>query len=102
MSTPPLVGVIMGSDSDLPVMKACCEMLDKFGAIHLALAAYNAGPGAVRKAGGIPQNRETPNYVKRVLARWKAYSSIQEMSSRFLPKSLAFTGPGVSSGLLND
>ncbi|KAH8071017.1 phosphoribosylaminoimidazole carboxylase [Aureococcus anophagefferens] len=31
MSTPPLVGVIMGSDSDLPVMKACCEMLDKFG-----------------------------------------------------------------------
>ena len=26
----PVVGVIMGSDSDLPVMKACCEMLEKF------------------------------------------------------------------------
>ena len=26
----PLVGVIMGSDSDLPVMKAACEMLEKF------------------------------------------------------------------------
>lgn len=50
------------------------QMLDKFGAIHLALAAYNAGPGAVRKARGIPQNRETPNYVKRVLERWMAYS----------------------------
>ena len=52
------------------------QMLDKFGSIHLALAAYNAGPGAVRKAGGIPRNRETPNYVKRVLERWMAYSGI--------------------------
>lgn len=51
------------------------QMLNKFGAIHLALAAYNAGPGAVRKAAGIPRNGETPNYVKRVLERWKAYSS---------------------------
>ncbi|WP_298308144.1 lytic transglycosylase domain-containing protein [uncultured Erythrobacter sp.] len=50
------------------------QMLDQFGKIHLALAAYNAGPGAVRKAGGIPQNRETPNYVKRVLERWMVYS----------------------------
>lgn len=49
------------------------QMLDKFGAIPLALAAYNAGPGAVRKAGGIPRNAETPNYVKRVLERWVAY-----------------------------
>lgn len=51
------------------------QMLDKFGAIHLALAAYNAGPGAVRKAGGVPRNGETPNYVKRVLERWVAYTS---------------------------
>lgn len=54
------------------------QMLDKFGAIHLALAAYNAGPGAVRKAGGIPKNRETPNYVKRVLERWRAYSRMRQ------------------------
>ena len=52
------------------------QMLDKFGSIHLALAAYNAGPGAVRKAGGIPRNRETPIYVKRVLQRWMTYSRI--------------------------
>lgn len=51
------------------------EMLDKFGAIHLALAAYNAGPRAVTRAGGIPRNSETPGYVRSVLARWRTISS---------------------------
>src|SRR3546814_7084212 len=51
------------------------EMLDKFGQIHLALAAYNAGPGAVMRAGGIPRNNETPGYVRSVLGRWQAISS---------------------------
>ncbi len=46
------------------------QMLDKFGSVHLALAAYNAGPNAVHKAKGIPRYRETQNYVKSVLARW--------------------------------
>jgi soluble lytic murein transglycosylase-like protein len=46
------------------------QMLDRFGSVHLALAAYNAGPGAVVKAGGIPRNRETPGYVRSVLDRW--------------------------------
>ena len=51
------------------------QMLDRFGSVHLALAAYNAGPGAVRKAGGIPRNRETPGYVRNVLGRWMAYTN---------------------------
>lgn len=51
------------------------EMLDKFGAIHLALAAYNAGPRAVERAGGIPRNSETPGYVRNVLARWRTIGS---------------------------
>lgn len=46
------------------------QMLDKFGGIQLALAAYNAGPTAVQRAKGIPRYRETQNYVKKVLARW--------------------------------
>lgn len=46
------------------------QMLDKFGSVNLALAAYNAGPNAVHKAKGIPRYRETQNYVKSVLARW--------------------------------
>ena len=47
------------------------QMLDRFGVVHLALAAYNAGPGAVSRAKGIPRNGETPDYVRNVLARWR-------------------------------
>ncbi|APO77144.1 lytic transglycosylase-like protein (plasmid) [Rhizobium etli 8C-3] len=39
------------------------SMLDKFGSAELALAAYNAGPGAVQKYGGVPPYRETQQYI---------------------------------------
>lgn len=45
-------------------------MLDRFGSIKLALAAYNAGPEAVLRSRGVPANSETPAYVARVLAAW--------------------------------
>jgi hypothetical protein len=47
------------------------QMLNRFGMVHMALAAYNAGPGAVGRAKGIPLNSETPSYVRSVIARWK-------------------------------
>ena len=48
------------------------RMLDRFGSVSLALAAYNAGPGSVLRAGGIPFNGETPGYVARVLRIWRS------------------------------
>jgi hypothetical protein len=44
--------------------------MEAFGALDLALAAYNAGPQAVRKYGGVPPYAETQAYVTRVLAEF--------------------------------
>lgn len=45
--------------------------------LSLALASYNAGPGAVRKYGGVPPYRETRNYIKRVISIYKKLCGVQ-------------------------
>lgn len=48
------------------------NLIDRFpGRLDLAVAAYNAGPGAVERYNGIPPYRETRDYVKRVLALYQ-------------------------------
>lgn len=47
--------------------KYLSQMLAKFGKLENAVAAYNAGPGAVLKHGGIPPYIETQNYVRKVV-----------------------------------
>ena len=51
-------------------------MLDAYGGnVSEALAAYNAGPGAVNKYGGVPPFQETQNYVNRVLDQYNQNKS---------------------------
>lgn len=51
------------------------EQLDRFdGDVEKALAAYNAGPGRVERAGGIPRIRETQTYVAAIMGRLSDHS----------------------------
>lgn len=49
------------------------KQVGEFHSYELALAAYNAGPGAVRKAGGIPAIHETQVYVRRVMGLYQHF-----------------------------
>jgi soluble lytic murein transglycosylase len=49
------------------------EMLDRYRDLSVALAAYNAGPRAVDRHGGVPPYRETQDYVRRVLTYYRHY-----------------------------
>jgi soluble lytic murein transglycosylase-like protein len=60
---------LMPMDNVRGGVKYFSQMLKRFnGDVKLALAAYNAGPGAVEKFGGIPPYPETVDFVKKVLS----------------------------------
>ncbi|MBP0594870.1 lytic transglycosylase domain-containing protein [Paraburkholderia sp. LEh10] len=81
MQLMPATGLLQGADDlfdPYQNVRAGARLLDtllaKYGEVSLALAAYNAGDGAVRKNGGaIPLYGETQNYVRRVMERVARY-----------------------------
>lgn len=71
------------------------DALDRFGGDpRLALAAYNAGPGAVERFGGVPPYAETQAYVERVLGYMREYSAGAAGLGAAGAAGLGTAGPG--------
>lgn len=66
------------------------QQLVRFGQVHLALAAYNAGPGRVR-GGMVPRITETQAYVSNIIANWSRLTSPAESPLPIYNRSAGYT-----------
>ncbi len=81
--------------------KYIAQQLKAFGGnLNKALAAYNAGPGNVRKYGGIPPFRETQNYVKKIVSDYN--SKIAKSTSTVVKTATQTASQNVASYYLNN
>ena len=90
----------LGVDPSVPAQsieggaKYLRQQLDKFGDDPAkALAAYNAGPGAVQRYGGVPPFAETQNYVRKVLAYAAEYRQAAPAASAASAAAAPVTSP---------
>lgn len=62
------------------------RLIDSQGSLELGLAAYNAGPGAVQRFGGVPPYPETRNYIEKVMRLYKGDARYSLAGSSLLRK----------------
>lgn len=79
------------------------QLLDRFaGRVELALAGYNAGPGAVERHGGVPPYAETRDYVQQVMMLYRGDPGYRGdgggLGGAFAPLRFAAASSGVVAG----
>lgn len=72
--------------------KYLSQQLKRFKSPKLALAAYNAGPGAVQKYGGVPPFSETRNYVTKILGGYGGSGSVAPGAGPAVPPAAGTPG----------